>query len=490
MRTGRFLLSCGLAAALGGAPAALAHVDAPGLDVNGQCVGDSDGNAAVTINELIQAVNNALGGCADRPVEIQFQGRVGEQPFACGSAYGGIGSGGAQLVPSDFRFYVSNVRLVTPGGSEVAVQLEQDGKWQYQNVALIDFENGSGPCAAFGNAATNATVRGTVPAGVYTGIAFDLGLPFELNHGNASTAPAPLNFTAMFWNWQFGYKFLRVDTADDKFRFHLGSTGCEGESPSRPPTACSAPNRAAVRLGGFDPVHGVVVADLKALLSQNDLDHNAPNTDPGCMSSPTDPDCGPLFAGLGLAFPAGTPTGGQRFFRVGDAATVDVHREVLVASSQDNGGTLVLHPEFDAGEPIPAFLSGCLGGSDDACTGGTQVFTTVNPGVRPLVESEPAESLYALAAGTPVTAEITAIDAGLTIRLGDTTLDGVGDTVLLGATPDFHADLEAQLALPAGTPSRAYGVSFKVTTNAAGYQASSDLSLSFTPAGGGGHHGD
>ncbi len=47
MRYAYRLLACGLIAALGTAPAARAHEDVPGLDVNGQCVGDADSNAAV-----------------------------------------------------------------------------------------------------------------------------------------------------------------------------------------------------------------------------------------------------------------------------------------------------------------------------------------------------------------------------------------------------------------------------------------------------------
>lgn len=486
-RAHRILFTGGLAAALCAAPAARAHVDVPGLDVNGQCVGDADGNASVAINELILAVNNALDGCADRPVEIQFKGMVGDQDFACGTAYSGIGTGDSQFVPSDFRFYVSDVHLVTPDGDEVPVTLEQDGIWQYQDVAMIDLENGNGPCAAFGNEATNTTVRGTVPAGVYTGVKFVLGLPFALNHGNASTAPAPLNFTAMFWNWQFGYKFIRVDTADDKFRIHLGSTGCQSGGPSQPPSSCSAPNRATVALGGFNPDHGVIVADLKALLSQNDIDSNAPDTDPGCMSSPLDADCGPLLNSFGLSFPGGTPIASQRFFRVAEAAADD-HREIFVASAQEDGGALVAHPAFDNAEPIPASFAECLGGTGDECDGGTRLFTTVNPGIEPLAESEPGESLYALADGTPVTLQVTAIDAGLTLRLGDATLDGVGDSVLLGTSPDFHADLAAQLALPGGSePSGTYAVTFTLTTSAAGYQGSGELTVAFTPTEGSGH---
>ena len=43
-------------------------------------------------------------------------------------------------------------------------------------------------------------------------------------------------------------------------------------SPSQPPSRCSAPNRPIVELGAFNPDHSVIVADLRALLSQNDID--------------------------------------------------------------------------------------------------------------------------------------------------------------------------------------------------------------------------
>jgi hypothetical protein len=36
-------------------------------------------------------------------------------------------------------------------------------------------------------------------------------VPFARNHGDAASAPAPLNHTALFWNWNAGY--------------NLGSTG-------------------------------------------------------------------------------------------------------------------------------------------------------------------------------------------------------------------------------------------------------------------------
>src|SRR5215831_13266336 len=100
------------AAALVARPA-MAHIDVPGLDVNGQCVGDADADAQVQINELVTAVNNALNGCARLPITLNFQGMVGSDAFACGTVYNGIGTANSQFVPADFRFYVSNVRLVS-----------------------------------------------------------------------------------------------------------------------------------------------------------------------------------------------------------------------------------------------------------------------------------------------------------------------------------------------------------------------------------------
>jgi len=470
-----------LAAALLCAGPAFGHASVPGLDVNGQCVGDQNGDSTVAINELILAVNNALGGCARRPVQIQFKGMVGDQAFACGTAYSGIGTANAQFVPADFRLYVSNLRLVRITGEETPIELEQDGIWQYQNVAMLDFEDGSGPCAN-GNTATNTVVKGTVPSGVYTGIKYDLGLPFELNHGNASTAPSPLNFTAMFWNWQAGYKAVRIDTADDNYRIHLGSTGCDGAGPSQPPTSCSAPNLGAVSLSNFNPDDSIIAADLKTLLAASDVDVNEDGTPPGCMSDPDDAECAPLLPRFGLTFPGGQPdAGAQQFFRILEAQDAP-HVEIFAASSSDGGGALVAHAEFDVNEAIPLFFSECLGGSGAECDGGTRLFSAVNPGISPLEASEPDESLYALAESTTVTLAVTAIDAGLTLRLGDALLDGVGDSVDLGTTPEFHADLESQLALPGGgEPSGTYSASFKLTTSSAIYTASEVLTLKFTP---------
>jgi uncharacterized repeat protein (TIGR04052 family) len=121
----------------------------------------------------------------------------------------------------------------------------------------------------------------------------------------------------LFWSWQDGYKFMRIDTAFDNFRLHLGSTGCVyGPTPGIV-ASCARPNRAEVELDGFNPATNVIAADLGAALADSDLNANQPDTPPGCMSDPDDRDCDPILRNLGLHFSDGTPSPAtQKFFRV------------------------------------------------------------------------------------------------------------------------------------------------------------------------------
>lgn len=272
----------------------------------------------------------------DRKVSIRFAAMVGDKPFACGQSYEGIGASGSRVTPSDFRFYVSGVELIDAAGKAVPLTLDQDDRWQHRGVALLDFEDRSGPCLT-GTQETHDTIRGTVPAGAYRGLRFTLGVPFDLNHADATIAPSPLNLTSLFWNWQAGYKFLRIDLAttgrpqDIKpgdmprfgdraasnrlgFAIHLGSTMCAADGPTRPPGSCANPNRPTVEFPAFDPDKDVVIADLKSVLEGVDVDVNQAETPAGCMSTPNDGDCNPLMRNFGLTF-AGQP-GQQKFFRV------------------------------------------------------------------------------------------------------------------------------------------------------------------------------
>jgi uncharacterized repeat protein (TIGR04052 family) len=244
---------------------------------------------------------------------------VGDKAFACGQSYDNIGTTNSKITPTDFRFYVHNVRLVDAAGKETPVELEQDGKWQVDNIALLDFENGNGPCAN-GTADTNYVIKGKALAGNYTGVKFTVGVPFERNHADPAKAPSPLNLTQLFWVWNSGYKFARIEMQTTGlptgWMLHLGSTGCQpGGTAQTIPKGCDFPNRPEITLNNFNINGDVVITDLKQLLNGANMDVNQPKTARGCMSGQNDADCAPLFANIGLKF-AGKDSSGQKFFAI------------------------------------------------------------------------------------------------------------------------------------------------------------------------------
>jgi uncharacterized repeat protein (TIGR04052 family) len=274
---------------------------------------------------LLSPVNLLAG---DEKVAIRFQAMVGKETFACGQSYEGIGTTGSRISPRDFRFYIHNVRLVDESGNAFPLQLEQDGKWQLDDVALLDFENATGACGN-GTPEINDRITGSVPAGRYTALRFTLGVPFSKNHSELISQPPPLNLTALAWAWNAGRKFARLDFSSAGlprgFAIHLGSTGCTPNQTSATiPTQCGAPNRPEVEITSFNLARDVVVADLAALLKDSNVDSNQEGTAQGCMSAPNDSDCAPIFANLGLPF-GETPARKQTFFRkAGDAELLTI----------------------------------------------------------------------------------------------------------------------------------------------------------------------
>jgi uncharacterized repeat protein (TIGR04052 family) len=257
----------------------------------------------------------ALTGAAPAPaqhVTLRFAVTAGEVPVACDARVPGVGSRGSVVVPDDLRFYVSEVRLVRADGGETPLALDDDRAWQSQGVALLSW-------CADGRADLHDTVAGTVPAGDYRGVRFSLGVPDRLNHADATLAEAPLNVTGMFWSWQDGYKFLRLDmrtfaaanAQPTTWLVHLGSTACSGE---RAATRCARANRPAIALSRFDWRTNVIVADLQRLLAWTDVTTHQPRAPVGCMMG-SDDDCSGVTAALGLRGGAPDP-GAQTVFRV------------------------------------------------------------------------------------------------------------------------------------------------------------------------------
>lgn len=129
----------------------------------------------------------------------------------------------------------------------------------------------------------------------YTHIRFTLGLPFEVNHLNPLIQDSPLNIPSMFWSWQGGHKFLRLElmSASDNWLFHLGSVGCAAASPMRAPLQeCLQPNRYSYELA-LNKNNPMITFELAELLNNLTVSEQT-----SCQSSPESIACQTLFENL------------------------------------------------------------------------------------------------------------------------------------------------------------------------------------------------
>lgn len=276
--------------------------------------------------------DNSAGGPGNvtKSLNLDFVAEANSQAIDCGSTVTGLGVAGTDVTFEDARFFIHDVHLIKDTGDEVPVTLDEDA-WQNGNVALVDFQSKADKCAG-ADKNVHDTVSGEYvdDGSVYTGIKFTLGLPSDLNHNNPAAAPSPLNITSLQWNWQAGYKFVRVDVAPvggitrssdplyaaTAWNFHLGSTGCTGDPLLGEVVTCDRPNRIEVVLDGFTVDTSEVVFNYGALIENATLSVDEGGA-PGCMSGVTDPECASVFAKLGLDIATGQPLpAGQQIFSV------------------------------------------------------------------------------------------------------------------------------------------------------------------------------
>lgn len=251
---------------------------------------------------------------ATQSVRIRFRAQVGTEHFACGSAY--TSDTGVTFTPRDLRFFVQDVSLLSADGDDQPVSLDVVPPWQLAEVALLDFEDGSGSCSA-GTAAINFDVMGRVRPGNYRGLAFTNGVPEALNHADPAGLPPPLQAGSMSWGWLLGYRFLvaelvATDPGDasppGSALLHLGSTACSG-NPANGSIRCQNANRNRIYLPSFDPDADVVVVDVAELFEGADLTRVTT-----CHSN--DESCTGLLERLGVQRSDGSPLVEQRLYRV------------------------------------------------------------------------------------------------------------------------------------------------------------------------------
>jgi uncharacterized repeat protein (TIGR04052 family) len=255
--------------------------------------------------------------------ELEFRPTVNGATFSCEKQYRGIGMGDTAIRVLDFRLWLHDVELVRADGEKVPLALDESrptqtiadrGAWQRDGVALLDFEDATGSCE--GTPETNLKVVGSAAAhDDYVGLTFKVGVPKELNHLDATTAPYPFGMPGMAWQWKNGYRFVRIDVETEKFPkyyFHLGSSACDGELGS---FDCAVENVAAIELADFNPSSSQIAVDLGSIYDELDVDVMGEQTN-ACMSGgTTNPLCPSMFGAFGLAY-GEQPAGPQRFFRV------------------------------------------------------------------------------------------------------------------------------------------------------------------------------
>lgn len=279
---------------------------------------------ALSLPLLFLASASMLAACGDDAVQqlhvqVPFGALLAQAPFEAGECADGVGTEGDAIAISDLRFYIADVHAQNDAGEWRPLQLSQRA-WQGNGITLIDL---SALEAESGTAGMNNYIDGHLPEDSYRRLRFTLGVPFEENHSNAATAEAPLNVGGMFWSWQGGRKFLRIDaqpcgdrvpeSTPNSLALHLGSTGCEGEMTQI--SHCAQANRSIIELD-WSPGQSVMF-DLDALFAESNIYANTEETPSLCMSAPSDPDCAPLFGALGLPF-GSEHVSAQRSFIVSD----------------------------------------------------------------------------------------------------------------------------------------------------------------------------
>jgi uncharacterized repeat protein (TIGR04052 family) len=210
-----------------------------------------------------------------------------------------------------FQFFISDVKLgsdktgwqklnlaQSPFQAHDTVLLGSNCRKAQQQTSLVENENWTIDFESNPHVMLSQSSR----------IRFNLGVPFEVNHLNPISQKSPLNLPSMFWVWQTGHKFMRLELAanNEQWLFHLGSTGCKSASVMRSPEqGCRYPNTfyfdLPIAKGEGNQL--VLNLDLAALLKNIDLTALS-----SCQSEQDQDSCQQLFKNLAVDNKSKGPT--------------------------------------------------------------------------------------------------------------------------------------------------------------------------------------
>ena len=164
-------------------------------------------------------------------VELAVEPMFGDAPFVFGET--NTLPDGTQVVPLNFRFYVSGVELTTSSGGSVPVDIVDaaTGAPVAYGVHLYNGEDDA-----------SHTFRVLAPPGDYTGARFVLGLGGDCDSGFATGRQPPLDDSSQLsWPHGFGYLFLRYEgrvdatgTAQVPGAIHMGGDLAHLDMPGAP----------------------------------------------------------------------------------------------------------------------------------------------------------------------------------------------------------------------------------------------------------------
>lgn len=126
---------------------------------------------------------------------------------------------------SKLSYYISSIKLKNEDGTIYVDKIENDGSAGYY---LIDEAE----------AASQQVTLSNVPAGNYTEVTFTIGVDAnQVNQGAQTGALDPLK--GMFWSWNSGYIFLKVEgnaeastEKDGAFQYHVGGYKEDTSNPN------------------------------------------------------------------------------------------------------------------------------------------------------------------------------------------------------------------------------------------------------------------